>query len=232
VRSASLIALAVISVATPATARAQAPEAPPPPLYGREVVSVSYTSDGPADRDRVKQLIEIPTGRPLTEEATGATIRNLFATRQFADVQIEAIPAGDGVAVIVHLFRAFVIKPLKLSGHLGLSREELRRALPFGEGSVFEASQIEDGAAALKRRLQRDGLLQARVSPDVSLDRATFQAAVVYRVEAGPRARVARFFFDGDTAPFTSQELASRARLKPGDRYREEKAPTGRGPSS
>ncbi|HYR46855.1 MAG TPA: hypothetical protein VER78_07600, partial [Thermoanaerobaculia bacterium] len=80
-------------------------------------------------------MIEIRTGLPLTERETGATIRNLFATREFSDVEIEARPEGEGVAVLVHLFRAYRVKPLKFTGSLPFSREELRRALPFGEGS-------------------------------------------------------------------------------------------------
>ena len=79
----------------------------PPPLYGRTVVSVAYTSDGPVDRDEVARLVSIKSGQPLTEEATGSTIRYLFATRRFSDVRVEAEPAEGGVAVTVHLFRSF-----------------------------------------------------------------------------------------------------------------------------
>ena len=203
---------------------AQTPEETLPALYGRDVVSVAYTSDGPADPGRVTRLIEIKIGRPLTERDTGATIRNLFATREFSDVEIEARPEGTGAAVTVHLFRAFRVRPLKFSGSLPFSREELRRALPFGEGSTFEQSEVDDGAAALRRRLQQDGFLQAQVTPKVTLDRKTFDAAVVYRLEPGARARVARLFFDGETKPFTAAELSARSKLKPGDRYTEAKA--------
>ena len=219
------MAIAIALLAAPTAAPAQTDQTQPA-LYGRDVVSVSYTSDGPVDRDRVGSLIDIRPGRPLTEGETGATIRNLFATRQFADVQIEARPEGDGVAVTLHLFRSFRVKPLKFSGRLPFSREELRRALPFGEGSVFDSSEVDEGAAALKRRLQQDGFLQARVTPNVSLNRTTFDAAVVYGLEPGARARVASIFFDGDTAPFTAAELSARAKLKPGDRYTEAKART------
>jgi outer membrane protein insertion porin family len=207
-----------------APGQAQAPEETEPALLGRDVVSVSTTSDGPVDSEIVGKLIDVRAGRPLTEEATGATIRNLFATRSFADVQIEARPADGGVDVVVHLFRAFRVKPLKFSGVLPLPREELRRSLPFGEGSVFQRQEVEEGAGALQRRLQQEGFLRGRVTSEVTLDRVRFDVAVVYRLEPGPRARVARASFDGDTAPFTQEELWKHGRLKPGDRYSEAKA--------
>ncbi len=193
-------------------------------LWGHTVVSVSYTADGPVNGPEIESLLELRTGRPLTEGATGATIRNLFATRQFSDVLIDAQPALGGVAVTVHLFRAFRVSPLRFSRGVPLSREELRRMVPFSEGSVFEAPALEQGAGNLKRRLEEEGYLGAQVFPEVSFDRKTFDASVMYRIEAGQPAKVARAFFDGDTAPFTPAQLLKKARLEEGDQYRESKA--------
>ncbi|HEY6928943.1 MAG TPA: POTRA domain-containing protein [Thermoanaerobaculia bacterium] len=205
----------------------QVPESTLPALYGREIVSVFYTSDGPVDASRIADLVELAVGKPLTEEATGDTIRNLFATRRFADVQIEAEPVESGVSVIVHLFRAYQVKPLKFTGRLPLAREELRRALSFGEGSLFQQSEVDDGIGALQRRLEQEGFLQARVTARVTLDPATFDASVVYLLDPGPRARVARIFFDGDTKPFTPDELARHGKLKLRNNYSESKARAG-----
>ncbi len=205
-------------------AAGQTPEEVRPAVYGREVASVGFTCDGPAVASLVAGLIQIRVGWPLTEEETAASIRNLFATRQFADVRIEADPADGRVAVVVHLFRAFRIKPLRFSGPVPLSRDELAKALSFAEGDLFRRDAVEEGAGAVERRLQQEGLLQARVRPEVAFDRATFDASVVYEIDGGPQARVAAPFFDGDTKPLTREELLQRTRLKPGDRYSEAKA--------
>jgi len=191
--------------------------------FGRTVISVAYTTDGPVDNEEISRLIEVKTGVALTEDATAATIRNLFATRQFSDVRIDAQDAPGGVAVTVELFRAFRVNPLKFSGS-PVSRQELRRVVPFTEGAVFQAETLALGAAAIKRRLAEEGYLQVQVTPEVSYDRKTFNALVLYRVEAGKPAKVASLFFDGDTAPYTPAALEKKAHLKRGDRYRESKA--------
>ena len=36
--------------------------------------------------------------------------------------------------------------------------EEMRRAIPFPEGSVFQPEELEEGASALKRRLDAEGI--------------------------------------------------------------------------
>ena len=192
-------------------------------FLGKTVVSVAYTSDGPVDPEEISRLIVVNAGQPLTDDATSATIRNLFATRQFSDIQIEALDAPGGVAVTVNLFRSYRVSPLKFSS-APVARAELRRVVGFAEGSVFDAGAAEQGAAAIKRRLAEEGYVQARVTPEVSFDPATFDARVLYRIEAGKPARAAAPFFDGKIEPFTAAMLEKKMRLKPGDRYRESKA--------
>ncbi|HEV8231422.1 MAG TPA: POTRA domain-containing protein [Thermoanaerobaculia bacterium] len=206
-----------------ATATAEQPEEPRP-LFGSTVVSVVYTSDGPVDEQEVARLVSIKAGQPLTEEATGSTIRHLFATRRFSDVRIEAEPAEGGVAVTVHLFRSFRVNPLKFDDGVSVSREEMRRTIPFSEGAVFQAEELEEGAAALKRRLDAEGYVASTVAPEVFFDRKTFDAEVIYHIEAGKPARTAPPLFDGEIRPFTREELVKRMRLDPGDRYRESRA--------
>jgi outer membrane protein insertion porin family len=195
-----------------------------PSFFGETVVSLGYTSDGPVDKDEVQRLISIRTGQPLTEEATGSTIRHLFATRRFSDVRIEAERMEGGVAVTVHLFRSYRVNPLKFDDGVSVSRDEMRRAVPFSEGAVFAAEQLEEGTKALERRLAAEGYIAATVQPEVFFDRSTFDAEVIYHIQAGKPARTAPPLFDGDIKPFTREELLRSARLDEGDRYRESKA--------
>jgi outer membrane protein insertion porin family len=203
-----------------ADATAQAPA----DLYGRVVVSLSYASDGTVEQSDVSRLLEIEAGSALTETATAQTVRNLFGTRQFADVQIEVTAAGEGVAVRIVLLRAFRIYTIKFAGKRGLSRDELRRVLPYFAGSVYSADDIADGTEAIERRLLAEGFPNAKVKAETEFDRRRFDARVTYRIDAGERARVDPAIFLGPTAPYTAEQLLSKAKLKAGQRYREAKA--------
>ncbi len=203
---------------------AQAPAAELPPLFGRIVQSVGYTSDGPVDKDEVTRLVSIKPGQALTEEGTGATIRHLFATRRFSDVRIEATPAAAGVDVTIHLFRAYRVNPLRFDDGVSVPKEDMRRVVTLAEGAVFQAEELEEGAEALKRRLDAEGYVTSTVQPEVFFDRTTFDAEVIYHIEAGKPAKTAPPLFDGETKPFTRDQLLKKARLDPGDRYRETRA--------
>ncbi|HYB53827.1 MAG TPA: POTRA domain-containing protein, partial [Thermoanaerobaculia bacterium] len=193
-------------------------------MYGQEVISVGYTTDGPQISRPFLDLIEIRAGRPLTEVETSSTIRNLLGTRRFADVQIEATSTDGGVAVLVHFFRAYRVARIQFTGKVALAREQLRRALPFADGAEFLQEDVDEGAETLRRLFQQEGYLQARVMPGVSLDPLTFDATVTYRLVPGPHARTGPALFDGDTQPFSQEELLRRAKLKAGKPYSEAKA--------
>jgi outer membrane protein insertion porin family len=198
-------------------------------FYGREVVSLSYTTDGPAVSAPFLGLIEIKVGKSLTEDETAFTIRNLFGTRRFADVQIEGISQDGGVAVVVHFFRSYRLRRILFTGKVPISRENLRRALSFSEGAVFVQEDTDEGGETLRRRLQQEGYLQARVTPGVVLDPATFDATLTYRIDPGPHSRAATPIFDGDTAPFSPEQLLQRSKLKIGKPYSEAKARSSAG---
>ncbi len=217
-------ALSALLLAGAAAGLGRAEDAPPE-LFGKTVESVAFTCDGPADRREIQSLIVLSPGRPLSEGDTGATIQNLFATLDFSDVVVTAeLTWGGGVAVTVNLWRSFRVRSIEIEGKAALSREEIRRAIPFSERDPFYGAALTEGAAALERRIAREGYLHATVDPEVTFDGRTFEATVVYRIDAGERARVAAPFFDGSTEPFTPEDLLSKTKLKPGAPYRESRA--------
>ena len=182
-------------------------------------------SDGEVDAGEVGALIAIVAGRPLTELETGATIRNLYGTRRYSNVAVDAelLPDG-GLAVTVYLWRAYIVRTVEFDGKFAPTREDLRRVVPLSPGDPFHAGALEAGAAALERRLAAEGYVEPVVEPEAVFDDKEFTVTVVYRISAGKRARVTEPFFDGDTAPFSPAELEKRMKLGAGDVYREAKA--------
>ncbi len=196
-----------------------------PDLFGRPVESIAYSCDGPVDAREIGSLVAFRIGRPLTEDDTGATIRNLFATLDFADILIVAAELpGEGVAVTIHLWRSYRISDVEFDGKASLSREEMRKAVALQPRGPFNASALAEGASALERRLAADGYIRAAVDPEVTFDAGTFTARVVYHIAAGERARTAPAFFDGPIAPFAADTLVGRLKLKVGKPYQEARA--------
>ena len=218
--------LALAAALGSASARAGAQDVAPE-LLGRTIESVAFTCDGPADAHEIETLVDLRAGRTLTRDDAGATIENLFATLDYSNVLVAAEPTADGgVAVTIHLWRSYRVARVVFDGSSSLSREDLRRAVPFTERDPFNGTSLSDGASALERKLATDGYIHADVSPEATFDAATFTVDVVYRIAAGQRARVATPFFDGKIEPFTAEQLLVATKLKVGSAYRESRART------
>ena len=221
----ALARVVLVAFALAAGARSAAGEQVRPDLLGRPVESIAFTCDGPADAREIGSLVAFRLGRPLTEDDTGATIQNLFATLDFSDILVVASPTAEGgVAVTIHLWRSYRVSDIVFDGKSSLSGQDMRKAVPLQEQGPFNAAALAEGANALERKLAADGYIHAAVDPEVTFDAPTFTARVVYHLAAGVRARVAEPFFDGDTAPFTEQALAAKLKLKVGKPYEESRA--------
>jgi outer membrane protein insertion porin family len=193
--------------------------------WGRIVAEVAYAADGEVDRPEVEEMIAIVPGRPLTEEETGATIRNLYGTRRYANVAVDAegLPGGE-LRVTVYLWRAYLVRGIEFEGKFAPTREDLRRVVPLGAGDPFHAGSLEAGTTGIERRLFADGYVAPSVEPEAVFDDRDFTVTVIYRIAAGVRARITEPYFDGPTAPFSAADLAARGKLDAGDVYNEAKA--------
>ena len=177
-----------------------------------------------------------PGGPDLTDADTAATIRNLYGTRRFANVVVEGEPAeAGGVAVTVHLWRAYRVSRISFKGKSSLSAEDLRRAVPFAPGDPFSASALEAGTAAIERRLGTEGYLHPAVEPDAVFDPVTFDVTVIYVLAAGERARTTALFFDGADGPFRPGGPGEEGKVRRGSataRRRPAPSPSACGSSS
>lgn len=188
------------------------------------IASVSYDSDGPVDSGEIPRLLEVHAGEPLSADAVRRSIQNLFATERFTDVRADAEPAGAGqVGLTFHLFCAYRVDPLRFPGS-PVSAEALRHAVGFREGEIYDEPEVTEGVARLKRFLFTEGYGDAQVTPSVAFHHPDFTVGITYRIVSGRTTRVAPAIFDGDLQPFAPEVLRREMKLRPGDRYREEKA--------
>ncbi len=78
------------------------------------------------------------------------------------------------------------------------SRAELRRYIPVFEEGVVDDDLLEEGRRNLRDVLQSRGYFNARVEVDRDLGRDT-EVGLVYRIDRGPRHRMARLDIRGHT---------------------------------
>ncbi len=192
-------------------------------LAGRRVTVLSFRGDAPLETAALARLTEMQPGAMLARAAVATSLRNLYATRLFSDLAVEAAPDGDGVAVVVVYSRAARITRLEVRG------------APVGTGTVLDATGLfagdpwgtEEAEQSVKRvtRLLNDrGYRRARVQAVVGPGADDTSVDVRLDVAAGPRSSVGAPAFNGSTDPLRPADLARAARLKAGRPFQESRA--------
>jgi outer membrane protein assembly complex protein YaeT len=197
------------------------------PPAGAVVRTIAFQSDAAFDTSVLKQYVTIKTGQPLTLRDVQTSIKSLFATGDFRDVRVDEAPADGGVAVTFILSINYRIAEVRFDGAGGnAEREHDTQQLTVHTGDVLSLSAVEHSAVAVQDYLVRGGWLDAAVDPETTFDRATSRANVIFHVAKGDRARVGSVTINGNTAPFTKQQLIAQMRRGPGQFFETAQART------
>jgi outer membrane protein assembly complex protein YaeT len=202
--------------------------APPPitiatttvtPPSGAIVTSVEFRADSSVDTSTFNQLVAVKIGEPLSIRNVQSSIKNLFATGNFRDIRVDSTPSGNGVAVVFALYTNFRVASIVFDGLGGAGRDRATRALTFHLGDVLSLNAVDHSAGAVQEQLKRAGYLDATVDPETTFVRAQSRATVILHVTRGTVATVGSVVIDGNTAPFTSQQLTEQMKRGPGRKF-------------
>jgi translocation and assembly module TamB len=186
------------------------------PPAGGIVRSIGFHADSGVDTSTFNRYVTVKVGEPLSIRNVQASVKSLFATGNFRDIRVDSAPSGNGVAVVFQLFTNFRIASIDFEGLNGTDRDRALRILTFHLGDVLSLNAVDHGADAVQEMLKRSGFLDATVDPETSYARALSRAAVIFHVTRGTHAMVGTVTIDGDTAPFTKQQLIDQMKRGPG----------------
>lgn len=195
---------------------------PAPETPGPVVTAVEIRSDAPLDEDlELEELIETEVGQPLADEDVRDTLRNLQASGTASEIEVytREDPEADGVVVVI-VFRAVVqVESVRITGELGLPREDLRRAIPQRNGEPLSEEQVVRGVYALREVYEQAGYFNATSRVSVATEEERRRAVVTYTVDSGPRATISAIAFSLPVDPFQPAALVEQLRLKPGEPF-------------
>jgi outer membrane protein insertion porin family len=212
----STIANTTPPLPAPATATANAE----PAFEELPILSVSLSADAKFDLEALREHLAFKAGERLTVRNMQKTIKTLYATGDFRDVRVNADVAAGGVNVMIVLSLNYRVAEVNFDGLGGEDRNRAERDVNFRRGDVLSLNAVDRSAVALQEELGRDGYLNASVDPETNFDRATSQALIIFHVTRSTRAHIGQVIIDGNTAPYTAQQLIGEMRRGPGRAFR------------
>ena len=161
----------------------------------------------------VFSYLPVQVGDTFTDEKGAESIKALYGTGFFRDVQIQA----QGSVLIVIVDERPTISRIEFTGMKEFDQEIVRkslRAVGVAEARFYDKALIDKAEQELKRQYVGKGLYAAEVVATVTpLERN--QVAIYFNIDEGPVAKIQEINFIGNSA-FSESTLLSEMQLKTG----------------
>jgi outer membrane protein insertion porin family len=183
---------------------------------GRTVKSVELP--GVSSVDRFLQLLPQKEGQPLDRDQVRDSIRILFATGRFADIQAEVTPSGPDVRLSFVTSPNFFVGAVEVDGSTNHpSYNQIVNASKFELGELYTRDKRDRAVQNIRQLLQENGYYRARVSVETTSNAATQQISILFHITSGEPAHVGEVKLAGHSR-FSLTEVQDIARMHPGDR--------------
>ena len=205
----------------------QAPPLPSPAgisgYEGKVVELIEIPGVADRDREHILQLLAQKVGEPLDRVRVRDSIRALYATGRFADIQAEVSPSGQGVALTFTTSANFFVGAVQVEGAPAHpTSNQIVNSSKLQLGELYTQERLQRALENVRQLMQENGYYRARVTEDSVSNTATQQVDITFHVSRGEQARVGEVRVTG-TSGMSSLEVQDIAHVNRGDRVTAER---------
>jgi outer membrane protein insertion porin family len=169
-------------------------------------------------RDHLLQLIPEKTGIPLTRDGVRDSIRALYATGRFADIEAEVAPSGDGVTLTFRTSANFFVGAVDVEGAPSRpTANQIVNASKLQLGELYNREKLNRGLENIRQQMQENGYYKARVTAETTSNLGNQQVNVLFHVTPGAQAHVGEVKVTGSSG-LSPVQVAGIGHMNPGDR--------------
>jgi outer membrane protein insertion porin family len=185
---------------------------------GKTVWSLDIPAVTGPDRDHLLQLLPQKVLTPLQRDRVGDSIRVLYGTGRFADIQAEVTPSGDGVRL------AFVTSPNFFVGSVDVdgapnrpNANQIVNASKLQLGELYNHDKLNRALENISQLMQENGYYRALVTAESTYNAANQQVNILFHVTPGPPAHIGEVNVTG-SSNLSVGDVQRIARMYSGDR--------------
>ena len=188
------------------------------PYEGKVVQAIEIGGVAESDREHILQLLPQKANEPLDRGHIRDSIRALYATGRFSDIQAEVTPSGNGVTLTFTTSTNSFVGAVNVEGAPARpTPNQIVNASKFQLGELYTREKLERAIENVRQLMQEGGYYRARVSAESVVNPATQQANILFHITQGEQAHVGTVKVTG-TSSLAPLEVQKIAHLTPGDR--------------
>jgi outer membrane protein assembly complex protein YaeT len=170
-----------------------------------------------SDREHILQLLPQKAGEPLDRGRVRDSIRALYATGRFADIQAEVTPSGEGVTLAFTTSANFFVGAVNVEGAPARpTPNQIVNASKLELGELYTQEKLQRALENIRQLMQEGGYYRARVTAESMSNAVTQQVDILFHITRGEQAHVGEVKVTG-TSSLSSGEVERIAHMNPGD---------------
>jgi len=212
----------VVAIAPDAAAKAglgyQASSVLSTAYEGKVVRSIELPGVADKDRAHLLSLIPIRVDEPLKRDSVRDSIKTLYGTGRFADIQAEVTQSGDGVVLSFVTSPNFFVGAVEVEGAPNRpNANQIVNASKFQLGELYNQEKLDRSLENVRQAMQENGYYKARVTAESTSNPATQQVDILFHVDAGSLAHVGEVKVTGNSR-LSAAEVGHIVHMDRGDR--------------
>lgn len=185
---------------------------------GKLVASIQLPDAPQRDREHLLQLLPQKAGQPFQRDLVRDSIRTLYATGRFADIQAEVSTAGNSVVLSFVTSPNFFVGQTEVEGAPRRpSANQIINATKFQLGELHTLDKLDRALQNVRQLMQENGYYRARITAESTSIPDTQQVSLLFHITAGEPAHVGSVKVTG-TSGLSEIEVADIAHMNQGDR--------------
>jgi outer membrane protein assembly complex protein YaeT len=163
-------------------------------------------------------MVPQKAGQPLDRDQVRDSIRVLFSTGRFADIQAEVTVSGTDVILTFTTSLNFFVGAIDVEGAPGHpSYNQIVNASKLQFGELHTLDKLTRSLQNIRQLMQENGYYRARVTAESTSNAATQQVSIFFHITAKEPAHVGEVKVSGHPS-FSLGQIQDLARLHPGER--------------
>jgi outer membrane protein insertion porin family len=182
-------------------------------VEGLRVTEIRIIDQHGASVGGKRPSLAVAVGKPFDFGDERESLRTLYRTGDFSEINVAAAPASDGVQIDFVVRRNYYNNVVRIDGLKDPPTEPAAiAALRLGLGEPFRESAVREAIDRLQDLLRSEGLYLGKITWDLGPHDDTRQMDIAVHLEPGPRALVGNIAVKNDTR-FTDAELLRRSKI-------------------
>ena len=194
------------------------PKADAAQYWGASIRGIQFSGVSADQLTPLTQHLALKIGEPLNSDALAQSIRQLFATGLYQDLEASITNQDGGVLV------NFSGQPRRFIGSVTVTgaksstlNAQLTQATSLNAGTRFTDAKFKLALDQMQQTMARNGFHQAKISSHLTPRLNTQLVDLSFLVESGPQAHVGQVTLSGDPG-MSVDEFRNAAHLKLGSR--------------